>query len=162
MKTRTGNFLRDLYHRMMEDLPSARERAAISPILYAQYRIITHLIRKFAHGQCIDLGCGTAPFYEEMKGIVDKCDTLDRERRIEFLTFQADIEDLRGIVPNEMYDLALCLDVLEHVSHPWIALSEIQRILKPGALLILSVPHLSRLHDVPNDYYRFTEYGLSS
>jgi hypothetical protein len=28
--------------------------------------------------------------------------------------------------------------------------------------LILSVPHLSILHEVPHDYYRYTRYGLMS
>jgi hypothetical protein len=27
-------------------------------------------------------------------------------------------------------------------------------------VLIVSVPHLSRLHDEPHDYYRYTQYGL--
>jgi hypothetical protein len=25
---------------------------------------------------------------------------------------------------------------------------------------VISVPHLSRLHDLPHDYFRFTEFGL--
>ena len=29
-------------------------------------------------------------------------------------------------------------------------------------MLVLSVPHLSRLHDEPHDYYRFTHYGLKT
>jgi hypothetical protein len=27
-------------------------------------------------------------------------------------------------------------------------------------VVVISVPHLSRLHDLPYDYFRFTEYGL--
>jgi SAM-dependent methyltransferase len=153
------SFFYKFYFRLINDLPSARERSAISPILYAQYHIVSSLIKKHAYGQCIDLGCGNAPFYEEIKDNVVRYDTLDKERKIELLTFEADIEDLH-IVPSETYDFALCLDVLEHVPHPWVALSEIRRILKSGAILIISVPHLSRLHEVPHDYYRFTEFGL--
>lgn len=156
---RINSWLKERYLKMMGSLTSARERAAISPILYSQNQIVTSFIKEYAYGKCIDLGCGQAPFLEELYGIVSEYDTLDIERKIDFLTFEADIEDL-SIIPDERYDTALCLDVLEHVPHPWKALLEIKRILKPNGFLILSVPHLSRLHEVPHDYYRFTEFGL--
>ena len=35
-----------------------------------------------------------------------------------------------------------------------------RRILRPGGTVIVSVPHLSRLHEEPYDFYRFTRYGL--
>lgn len=34
------------------------------------------------------------------------------------------------------------------------------RVSKPGGTLVLTAPHLSRLHDAPGDYFRFTAYGL--
>ena len=40
------------------------------------------------------------------------------------------------------------------------ALKEFQRVLKPGGYLILTVPHLSWLHNEPHDYYRYTPHGL--
>jgi SAM-dependent methyltransferase len=54
----------------------------------------------------------------------------------------------------------VCLEVLEHVPDPFQAVREIHRILKEGGILIVSVPHLSRLHDEPHDYYRYTRHGL--
>jgi SAM-dependent methyltransferase len=52
--------------------------------------------------------------------------------------------------------------VLEHLPHPWLAMTEAYRVLKPGGVIIVSVPHLSRLHDLPHDYYRYTANGLAS
>lgn len=157
-----NSFLYGEYLGLMQKFPSARERAKISPILYAQYHIITPLIKKFAHGRCIDLGCGNAPFSEILEKYTQEYNTVDIEKKFKFLTFQANIENLHEIVLSETYDFAVCLEVLEHLPHPWKAISEIQRILKSGGILILSVPHLSRLHEVPHDYYRFTEFGLRS
>ena len=36
------------------------------------------------------------------------------------------------------------------------------RVLKPGGTLIVSVPHLSRRHELPHDYFRFTQEGLAA
>jgi SAM-dependent methyltransferase len=58
------------------------------------------------------------------------------------------------------FDTVFCSQVLEHVPEPWLCLSEFRRVLKPGGTLILSVPHISWLHNEPHDYYRYTKHGL--
>jgi SAM-dependent methyltransferase len=50
--------------------------------------------------------------------------------------------------------------VLEHVPDPRGVLDSIAQVLRPGGVLILTAPHLSRLHEEPHDYYRYTGYGL--
>jgi SAM-dependent methyltransferase len=64
-------------------------------------------------------------------------------------------------VPDRRYDTVVCHQVLEHVRHPSQAVYHMSRVLKPGGTLIVSVPHLSRRHELPNDYYRFTQEGLT-
>lgn len=59
-------------------------------------------------------------------------------------------------------DAAVCLEVAEHVSNPQRLLSEINRVLKPGGLLFISVPFLYPIHDAPHDFQRFTCHGLRS
>ena len=54
----------------------------------------------------------------------------------------------------------VCLEVLEHVAKTAKAVSEITRVLKPGGTLLLSTPMHWTLHFEPQDYYRFTKYGL--
>ncbi len=72
-----------------------------------------------------------------------------------------DIHNMDAI-PSERFDCAICLEVLEHVSNPFIAVAQISRLLKTDGLLILSVPHLSRVHEAPHDYFRYTQYGIRS
>jgi len=57
-------------------------------------------------------------------------------------------------------DLIFCSQVLEHVSRPDVTLSEFRRALKPGGSLWLSVPFSYAEHAQPEDYFRFTQFGL--
>jgi SAM-dependent methyltransferase len=49
---------------------------------------------------------------------------------------------------------------MEHVDNSDSMMSECNRILKPGGILILSVPLCWELHEEPYDFFRFTKYGL--
>jgi SAM-dependent methyltransferase len=57
-------------------------------------------------------------------------------------------------------DTVLLLDVLEHLPRPSECIAEIHRVLQPKGRLILQVPFLYPLHDVPLDFHRWTLYGL--
>ncbi|MEO9214615.1 MAG: class I SAM-dependent methyltransferase [Rhodanobacter sp.] len=57
-------------------------------------------------------------------------------------------------------DAVVCLEVLEHVSHPRAALAEFARVLKPRGTLLFSMPFMYPIHDAPHDFQRLTEYGL--
>lgn len=57
-------------------------------------------------------------------------------------------------------DVVFLCEVLEHVHSPSQALENIYVALKPGGKLILSVPFALPMHDRPNDFFRFTRYGL--
>lgn len=61
---------------------------------------------------------------------------------------------------NEKFDIILCTEVLEHLHSPSIAISEMNRVLKKNGKLILSTRFIFPLHNTPNDYWRFTKYGL--
>lgn len=107
----------------------------------------------------IDLGCGEMPFRQFIDNRVTVYHSLDLYPRNSSVTYVGDIQNMT-MIKEQTYDSAICLEVLEHIADPSQALREISRILKPDGILILSVPHLSRLHDEPDDYYRFTRYGL--
>jgi len=74
-----------------------------------------------------------------------------------------DVRDMK--IADASYDAVLCLAVLEHVSKPWVAISEMRRVLKPGGILLCYVPFLSPYHAMPGyygDYFRFTDDGIRS
>jgi ubiquinone/menaquinone biosynthesis C-methylase UbiE len=61
--------------------------------------------------------------------------------KIEFIIADATIMPIR----NDVFSLILCLETLEHVTTPELALKEIQRVSTEGGVLILSVPAESSL-----------------
>jgi SAM-dependent methyltransferase len=141
------------------ELLNSPQRRYFSPVYLAQYRVTLPLIIRYVYGKLIDLGCGDMPFRDLIKKKVDIYDSLDNFPSSPDVTYQSDIQNM-SVIKDETYDCAICLEVLEHIPDVNRALSEINRIIKRGGIIIISVPHLSRLHDQPNDYYRFTKYGI--
>lgn len=112
-------------------------------------------------GLLVDLGCGLAPYkkfftHTRYFGLdYPVTSPSSRARHIDAFV------DLTGLaLKNSRVDGALCTQVLEHISSPEKAVSEIARILKPGGKLLLTAPFFYPLHDEPYDFYRFTPYGL--
>lgn len=70
-----------------------------------------------------------------------------------------DLCDLQEVISNSSFDAVVCTEVLEHVTNPFDAVSEIHRILKPGGRLFASSPFDFRIHGPLPDNWRFSEHG---
>jgi SAM-dependent methyltransferase len=71
------------------------------------------------------------------------------------------IGDARSIpLANGAIDVVLCTQVLEHIPEPIAVIDEIRRVLKPGGILLLSVPSIFPQHGSPGDYWRYMPQGL--
>lgn len=53
----------------------------------------------------------------------------------------------------------LC-SVLEHVRRPWLLAENVERLMKPDATLLVSVPFVWRIHSYPSDFWRMTPEAL--
>ncbi len=145
--------------RINIDLDTADKRQHFSPAAYADYHITKPFIEKYARGKLLDIGCGHMPFKGLISKYVEQYDTFDLEERVNGVTYLGDVQNMHMIV-SEAYDSVVCFEVLEHIPDPFRAAREIHRILKQNGVAIITVPHLSRLHEQPHDYYRYTQYGL--
>lgn len=58
------------------------------------------------------------------------------------------------------YDIVLNTQVLEHVKDPGKVCKELARVLKPSGLLFLTTPQSSPLHNLPWNFFNFTNLGL--
>ncbi|MBI1898675.1 MAG: class I SAM-dependent methyltransferase [Acidobacteria bacterium] len=71
------------------------------------------------------------------------------------------VADLHALPFRERtFDACINIVTLEHVREPRAVLKEIARGLRPGAPLLMVVPHEWEEHQQPHDYYRFTRYGV--
>jgi 2-polyprenyl-3-methyl-5-hydroxy-6-metoxy-1,4-benzoquinol methylase len=141
------------------DLRDSHFRKYFSPALLCLYRALVPRLRDHASGKLLDAGCGAMPFKASVEDLVETYRSIDIERKVPGVDFVGDLQDMKAM-DAESYNVVLCTEVLEHVPQPEKLIAEVRRILKPRGMFILSVPHLSRLHEEPFDYYRFTKHGL--
>jgi SAM-dependent methyltransferase len=55
---------------------------------------------------------------------------------------------------------AVVLDTIEHVRRPWEALAEVERVLAPGGLAIVTSVFFFPIHEFPDDHWRFNDSAL--
>ncbi len=97
---------------------------------------------------------GAKPYFP--KGAVE---TLDIDAK-SGATYIADLcANNEKIIPSNHFDYVVCTEVLEHTLQPFDAVEEIERILKPGGLVLASSPFNFRIHGPLPDCWRFTEHG---
>lgn len=116
--------------------------------------------RPHVHGLTLDLGSG-GKRYESFFPLVSRWVSLD---------LPSNSADETGVTVfgsglclpfrDGVFDSVLCTEVLEHVPDPARLVDEAARVLRPGGCLVLTTPQTWGLHEVPHDYYRYTEYGL--
>lgn len=70
--------------------------------------------------------------------------------------------DVRAMpdIKDDFFDCIFCSGVLEHIDDYQKALQEIYRILRTGGILLLGLPFRQAIHLPPNDYWRFSEFGI--
>jgi SAM-dependent methyltransferase len=104
-----------------------------------------YLPEKIGRLSILDIGCGTGVLMTELKKFGQVTGIDLSEEALAFCRQKGIRNVKRGDVlkipePDKKYDLALALDVIEHVENDQQAISEIRRVLKPGGLAIIFVP----------------------
>lgn len=107
------------------------------------------------HERVLDLGSGSHPDYHRFL-----CGRTIRADRVigAAVDLICDGHDLP--LKGALFDKALCINALYYFDDPARAIRELGRVLKKDGEVILVVPFLYPIHDVPADKYRFTEHGV--
>jgi SAM-dependent methyltransferase len=134
--------------------------------LYVVRTVLFKNIKEHAHllkGHLLDLGSGTAPYKDYILGLgkVKKYTTLDFEGGYEGVHPDMYWDGTKIPLPDLSVDSILCTEVFEHCPNIEQILLEIKRILRPGGVLIFTVPFLWPLHLLPHDEYRYTPVSLN-
>jgi SAM-dependent methyltransferase len=146
--------------RELEEWLAARE--GLHTLSLSRSRLhagLEEAIRSYGRSPLLDVGAGRVPFRRLYQDMDLQVTSMDKEARSAEVQLIGDVQEMTQ-VGDASFASVVCSQVLEHVPDPPAAVGEMARVLQPGGALILSVPHLSLLHEVPHDYWRFTCYGL--
>jgi len=126
--------------------------------LFIPRKLLRDTVRELGRGldgKLLDVGCGNQQYRKFLR--CDQYFGIDSsvEKRP---TVVADVTQIP--FQDRAFDSALCTEVLEHLPEPGRCLDEIRRVVKPGGMVLFTVPMTVHTHSEPYDFYRYTEYGL--
>lgn len=110
----------------------------------------------------LDAGCGGGATLGHLRARYGRARGLELSKEAVAYARERDRDVTRGSIEampfeEESFDLALALDVIEHLPDDRPALRELRRVLKPGGRLLVTVPALMMLwgaHDEANGHHR--------
>jgi hypothetical protein len=73
-----------------------------------------------------------------------------------------DAHQLSRHFPRESFEFAYSVSVFEHLVMPWKAAVEVNRVLKPGGCAYIFSHQTIGMHDMPWDFFRFSDAAWSS
>jgi SAM-dependent methyltransferase len=126
----------------------------------SHFRTLRRLAARYLSGVVLDAGAGRLTHRSILEPLAKRYVSADLQAERAGLDVMCDLG--RAPFRTDTFDAAVCSQVLEHTTHPRAVLSELWRCLKPGGVLIVTVPHISYLHGEPHDYFRYTKYGLDA
>lgn len=108
----------------------------------------------------LDAGAGYCPYKQLFSHTkYESADFCQVDKKYAEITYVCDLTSIP--VEDSRYDLVFCSQALEHVPEPKSVLKELYRVLKPNSQLLLSAPFFYEEHEVPYDFYRYTQYGFT-
>ncbi len=134
----------------------------VAPFYFARNGLHAALVRLLPNlrGEILDVGCGTKPYRALVPA--NRYVGLDYDTPARRAAGFADVFYAGSRFPlrDGEFDGVLCTQVLEHVFTPDAFLNEINRVLRPGGVLVLTVPFIWDEHEQPYDFGRYSSFGL--
>jgi len=136
----------------------------LNPFYFARKALYRNIgdIGSRLNGKVLDVGCGSQPYKNKIN-------------HTEYVSLEYDTPENRASkkadffydghhfpFPDNVFDSVLATQVFEHVFNPQAFMKELNRVLKPGGKLLLTVPFVWDEHEQPYDFARYSSFGIAS
>lgn len=131
------------------------------------------LLKKIPGGNIsiLDVGCGSGALGEQVKarqqcfycGVEIVPQVAERARSKLDKVLVGNIEVISLEKYKGKYDVIICGDVLEHLINPWAVMKKLYNVLKPGGLMIISIPNILSItvqQEVEKGLFRYRPAGV--
>jgi SAM-dependent methyltransferase len=131
-----------------------------------RYRSVFDILRRHTRGAVLDVGGGTFVADAIDAGVPFESWTVVEPHEADLP--QVDDTRVRAVVgdgcalalPDASFDTVLSIQVLEHVFEPMQMMSELYRVARPGAAIVVMVPQTANIHHAPHHFQNLTRYWL--
>src|SRR5260221_2917426 len=112
----------------------------------------------------MDFGCGSKPYKSLFKNASEYIGVDYDSEGHSHKNEKIDVFYDGKTIPfkDNSFDSILTSEVLEHVFNLEEILKELNRVLKPGGKILITIPFAWYEHEVPNDFGRYTSFGIKS
>jgi methionine biosynthesis protein MetW len=118
--------------------------ATAMPVLRAQKRLLSMI---GMGRKVLDVGCGSGHYTSQFRDLGNEVTGIDITQEgvlaVRALGIPAYVANVEQGLPfaDRTFDAVTCIEVVEHLLRPDLAIREIHRVMKPGTALILTTPN---------------------
>ncbi len=130
----------------------------VNPFYFARKGLHQHIVAlaPLVHGRILDVGCGSKPYRKYFNASEYIGLEIEGRNKLADRHYDGQVFPFK----DGEFDSVFTSQVLEHVFNPEEFFLEINRVLKGGGLLLLTVPFIWDEHEQPFDYARYSSFGL--
>jgi SAM-dependent methyltransferase len=157
----TGAFSLYGYYRRQQFFPGCAG-IFVNPFYFARKGLARHIAELAGQirGRTLDVGCGTKPYAhlygsDEYVGL-----EIDTPQNRAGKNADCFYDGTHFPFEDGTFDSMVANEVFEHVFEPEAFLGEARRVLKPGGMVLLTLPFVWDEHEQPHDFARYSSFGI--